>query len=162
SHDDAGQTRQWESPDPLGDLERLIGETRAATLPGLPPFCGGAVGYAGYDTVRYIENLPNAPTDDRQLPDMSFAIFHKMVVFDHVDKTMYVIVMARVNDGGDKRRLYDDTCRAVDELVARLSQPAADLPPTDIDTSGEPHVPYESNFRREDFEAAVGKCLEYI
>jgi anthranilate synthase component 1 len=38
----------------------------------------------------------------------------------------------------------------------------ADLPPADIDTAGAPHVPYESNFHREDFEAAVDKCLEYI
>src|SRR5262245_39809318 len=37
------QMREWESPDPLGELERLVGETGAATLPGLPPFCGGAV-----------------------------------------------------------------------------------------------------------------------
>src|SRR5205085_8521684 len=161
---EGAQVREWESPDPLGDLERLIAATRAATLPGLPPFCGGAVGYAGYDTVRYIERLPNAPADDRGLPDMSFAIFHKMVVFDHIDKTMYVIVMARVDHGAahvgeslrdsqsrlgetrpratgeatDLQRVYDDTCRAVDELVARLSRPAADLPPTDIDTAGEP------------------------
>ncbi len=186
---EGGHAREWDSPDPLGELERLIGETRAATLPGLPPFCGGAVGYAGYDTVRYIENLPNAPSDDRGLPDMSFAIFHKMVVFDHIDKTMFVIVMAPigVQDVGvqasacneqakartpteqtkawtpaDARRAYDNACREVDDLVARLSRPVADLPPADIDTAGEPNVPYESNFRREDFEAAVEKCLEYI
>src|SRR5205085_9260045 len=131
---EGAQVREWESPDPLGDLERLIAATRAATLPGLPPFCGGAVGYAGYDTVRYSERLPNAPADDRRLPDMSFAIFHKMVVFDHIDKTMYVIVMARVDKGSEMRQVYDGACRDVDELVARLSRPAADLPPTDIDT----------------------------
>ena len=34
---------------------------RAVTLPELPPFCGGAVGYAGYDTVRYFEHLPQRP-----------------------------------------------------------------------------------------------------
>jgi anthranilate synthase component 1 len=106
---------------------------------------------------------------------MSFALFHKMVVFDHIDKTMYVIVMAKVGvhasaSGGqakawtpaDTRRAYDDACRAVDELVTRLSRPAADLPPVDINTLGEPQVPYESNFRREDFETAVNRCLEYI
>src|SRR5262245_39048925 len=129
SHAATGHARQWESADPLGELERLIGETRAATLPGLPPFCGGAVGYAGYDTVRYIENLPRAPADDRGLPDMSFAIFHKMVVFDHIDKTMFVIVMAPVDRGADLQQAYDQACRAVDDLVARLSRPVADLPP---------------------------------
>jgi anthranilate synthase component 1 len=178
--DAAGKSREWESPDPLGELERLVSSSRAAALPGLPPFCGGAVGYAGYDTVRYIERLPNPPADDRGLPDLSFALFHKMVVFDHIDKTMYVIVMARVGvqapacgdsvcgpqaeawTPAEARRAYDDACQEVDQVVARLSRPIADLPPADIDTSGEPRVAYESNFRREDFEEAVEKCLEYI
>ena len=61
---------------------------RVAKLPELPPFIGGAVGYAGYDTVRYVENLPNAPTDDRDLPDLSFAFYDHMVVFDNVQKTV--------------------------------------------------------------------------
>ena len=159
---DAGETsiREWESDDPLGELERLIASARAATLPGLPPFCGGAVGYAGYDTVRYIERLPHPPTDDRGLPDMAFAIYHKMIVFDHIDKTLYVIALADVS-GSDARAAYHKACGAVDALVDRLAAPA-DLRPADVATAGDPHVPYTSNFPREGFEAAVERCLEYI
>ena len=69
---------------------------RVAKLPELPPFVGGAVGYAGYDTVRYVENLPNAPNDDRELPDLSFAFYDHMVVFDNVQKTAIVVVLAMV------------------------------------------------------------------
>src|SRR6478672_9916563 len=67
--------REFDSADPLEDLRRVVGAYRVAHLDGLPPFCGGAVGYAGYDTVRYAERLPNAPLDDRQLPDLAFALF---------------------------------------------------------------------------------------
>ena len=49
--------------DPLKELEALIAGYRAAPHPKLPRFCGGAVGYAGYDIVRYAEHLPNAPLD---------------------------------------------------------------------------------------------------
>ncbi len=50
-----------------------------STSKGLPRFAGGAVGYAAYDAVRYTENLPNAPPDDRGLPDLSFAFYDRMV-----------------------------------------------------------------------------------
>ena len=67
----------------------------AAVLPELPPFCSGAVGYAGYDTVRYTERLhQSAETTIARLPDLSFAFFDRMVVFDHVNKTMIVVAMA--------------------------------------------------------------------
>src|SRR5688500_1747374 len=46
---------------PLDLLRHYVKAFRVAKLPDLPPFVGGAVGYAGYDTVRYVENLPNAP-----------------------------------------------------------------------------------------------------
>ena len=66
-------TRRYPSDDPLRELESLLERYRAAHLPGLPRFSGGAVGYAGYDVVRYTERLPNAPSDDRGLPDLAFA-----------------------------------------------------------------------------------------
>ena len=85
--------------DPLKYFEDQIAAYSAPHIPGLPRFCGGAVGYAGYDTIRYIENLPNAPTDDRQLPDLSFAFYDRMVIFDHIFKTVFVVVQSRVDSG---------------------------------------------------------------
>ena len=77
-------------------LREHVQAIRVAKLPELPPFVGGAVGYAGYDTVRYVENLPNAPKDDRKLPDLSFAFYDHMIVFDNVQKTVIVVVLAKV------------------------------------------------------------------
>ena len=59
----SGRWVESSSADPLRVLEEMIAEYRAPNLPALPRFCGGAVGYAGYDTVRYVERLPNAPSD---------------------------------------------------------------------------------------------------
>ena len=56
---------------------------------------GGAIGYAGYDTVRYVERLPNAPEDDRKLPDLAFGFFDHLLVFDNVDKTLTVLVLRK-------------------------------------------------------------------
>jgi anthranilate synthase component 1 len=145
---------------PLEELRDLVKKVRVATLAGLPPFTGGAVGYAGYDTVRYVENLSHAPHDDRQIPDLSFAFYDHMIVFDNVQKTAIVVVLAKIEN--DLRRAYDIACRRVDRLVDKLAEPKDGLAPVDIDTAGDAHLRYQSNFTQPEFEDAVGKCVEYI
>jgi anthranilate synthase component 1 len=157
-----GLREEFDSADPLSELRKRLDPFRAVHLPGMPPFIGGAIGYAGYDVVRYVENMPNAPPDDRGLPDLSFGLYDRMVVFDNVSKAMYVIAMARLDRAeGDVDQAYADAQQRVDELVAQLSAPAP-LAPADIASAGEPTLAYRSNFRREDFESAVRKCVEYI
>ena len=100
--------------------------------------------------------------DDRGLPDLSFAFYDQMVVFDNVSKALFVIAMARLDKtAGDARKAYDEACRRVDDLVARLSQPT-NLPPADIATSGPVKIAWKSNFEQREFEDAVRKCVEYI
>jgi anthranilate synthase component 1 len=152
---------EFQSDDPLAELERLVRGVSAATLEDLPPFTSGAVGYAGYDVVRYSENLSNAPDDDRHLPDLSFSFYDQMVVFDHITKTIVVVAMAHVTQG-DLEAAYDDACQRVDALVDQLSKEKEPLQMADIDTSGEVRVSYHSNFQRNDFENAVRKCVDYI
>ncbi|MEM1304237.1 MAG: anthranilate synthase component I, partial [Planctomycetota bacterium] len=148
-------------PNPMDRLRDRVAAVRVAHPPELPPFVGGAIGYAGYDTVRYVEHLPDAPEDDRGLPDLAFAFFDHMVVFDNVQKTVTVIVLANVADAGGAELLarYEDACRRVDELVERLGKPVTDLAPADIDTSGGVTLPYRSNFTQDGFEQAVRKCV---
>src|SRR4051794_20938941 len=81
-----GAGRQYTASDPIRDLQELVEQYRSVHLPELPRFAGGAVGYASYDAVRYTERLPDVPRDDRNLPDLSFSFFDRMVVFDHIRK----------------------------------------------------------------------------
>jgi anthranilate synthase component 1 len=156
-------TERLTAADPLAELKRRVDALRAATLPELPPFCSGAVGYAGYDTVRYIERLPNAPPDDRGLPDLSFAFYDTMVVFDNVAKTITVVAMARLDEHpGDLRAAYDEACRKIDRLVERLDAPAQPVHMADIDPAAKLAPRYDCDFPKERFCAAVERCLEYI
>lgn len=152
-----------EADDPLDELKRRVESIRAARLPELPPFCSGAIGYAGYDVVRYTEHLPNAPEDDRALPDMAFAFYDHMVVFDHIHKTVTVIAMARVDhQGGDLRAAYDDACGRIDALVAKLETADTTLELADLGSEELAEPTFRSNLSREQYETAVAKCVDYI
>ncbi|MDR3636320.1 MAG: anthranilate synthase component I [Isosphaeraceae bacterium] len=158
----ADGTRTFTSADPFRELQALVERYRAVPLRGLPRFAGGAVGYASYDAVRYTEHLPQAPPDDRGLPDLSFAFYDRMVIFDHIRKTVLVVAHAHLVPGTDPQAAYDAACNRVDELVARLAEPAPELVPTDIDTDGPVRLVPRSNFTREQYEAVVRRCQEYI
>ncbi len=170
-----GQTHELQHPDPLKLLEEWLGRYRGPNLPGLPRFCGGAVGYAGYDTVRYVERLPHPPLDDRKLPDLSFAFYDRMVIFDHINKTIAVVAHAHtpVVKPQDERseswgsdaaltRSYEEACARVDQLVEQLAARQAAPKLTDIAPVGQVQRSFQSNFGPGDFEKAVEKAKEYI
>jgi anthranilate synthase component 1 len=158
---DNGGTRAFHHDDPLKLLEETLADYRSPPMPGLPRFCGGAVGYAGYDTVRYVERLGNPPLDDRKLPDLCFALYDRMVIFDHINKTIAVVAHAHV-DRDFPDQSYYQACTEVDVLVELLQEKKADLPLRDIAAGGPVRRAYQSNFAPSDFEAAVVKAKEYI
>lgn len=158
-----GGMREFSTTDPLRDLQELLPHRNYYQAKNLPAFTGGLVGYAGYDTIRYYEGekLTTPPKDDRHIPDLLFGLYNELVIFDHVDKTIKVVANADLSDGRDAERAYTDACRRIDGVVQRLQQPPM-LSIGEIDPGGTPTLRYESNFTRDDFEAAVRKGQEYI
>jgi anthranilate synthase component 1 len=159
---DPSATRRCTSADPLVDLQQLVEKYHAAHVPGLPRFAGGAVGYAAYDAVRYTEHLPDVPRDDRGLPDLSFSFFDRMVLFDHVRKTVLVVAQAHLGPGTNVQAAYNRACARVDELVGRLAAPGPELALADLDTNGPVALTPRSNFTRDAYEDVVRHCQEYI
>jgi len=152
------------APDPLVPLEELTSKLKPASLPGLPRFSSGAVGYLSYDCVRYFEHLPHPPEDDLGLPDLVFSFYDSMLIFDHLDKTLKVVALARL-EGKSEKAAYTEACERVDALVEMISSPiqaAAESITEDIAITGKPTVDFQSNFEKDEFEDAVRKCKEYI
>lgn len=122
--DDSTPPRRFRSADPFRDLEQLVERYRTVPLKGLPRFVSGAVGFASYDAVRYTEKLPDVPPDDRGIPDLSFALYDRMLLFDHIRKTVLAVALAHVGPGSEPKAAYRRACERLDELVGRLSGPA--------------------------------------
>jgi len=157
-----GQTTNHTVSDPLAFLREKLGCFSVASLPDLPPFAGGAIGYAAYDVVRYVEKLPNAPKDDRNLPDLDFGFYDLMVVFDNVNKTLLVLNLVSKSACGDDRATYEGAVKRVDEVTARICKSISSLPPADIVLGQPPTIRPKSNFTQAEFESAVLKCRDYI
>jgi anthranilate synthase component I len=162
-----------EGEDPLHVLKALMSGIRFVEDPDLPPFCGGAVGYIGYDAVRFFERLPDLKPDDRGLPDCYFVFTDTLLIFDHVRHKIRVLCLARVD--GDLVSAYQGAVAKVEGLVDRLRSPLPRLP--DRDTSSSPptvvtpipasepparDLAVRSIPSREEYEAAVLKAKEYI
>ena len=150
--------------DPLAALETRLAAHRALETDALPRFAGGAVGYFAYDSVRYVEHLPDAPPDDRRLPDISLGFYEQMVIFDHLSKA--ILLVGQIDrtriDAVGLETAYADAVAGLDTLSDRLFAAPAAPQATPIDTTGPVGLAYESNFTRGDFEAAVDRGKEYI
>jgi para-aminobenzoate synthetase component 1 len=80
---------------PLDELARLLARWRAGCstwVAGLPPFCGGAIGYLGYELLHRIENIPELGARGRDsLPDISLALFDLVFATDLVERRSFVL-----------------------------------------------------------------------
>ena len=71
--------------DPLVLLLNLLRSYATSSLPGLPPFQGGAAGYMGYDLGRLLERLPVLAADDLELPDLCLAFYDWVLARDSLE-----------------------------------------------------------------------------
>ncbi len=77
--------------DPLREIEKLMRRFRAVALPDLPRFCGGLVGYLGYDVVRFIEPVPPPADPDLAMPDTLLMLSDTMAIFDHARHRLLLV-----------------------------------------------------------------------
>ena len=149
-----------ETTDPIKVLEQQISKFSPVCVNGLPDFFGGAVGYSSYDSVRYVENLPETTIDDLNLPDMYFMFYDEIIIFDHLNKTIKVVCAAYL-DERDIQDVYEDAVNKIDNVINKLRTPVMTLS-DDITEKGDLNIKFSSNFKEPDFLQAVETCKEYI
>lgn len=148
--------------DPLRFLREVLDERRGARVEGLPRFWGGAVGYLGYDMVRFMERVPFVPKPSLAIPDASMMLTDALLIFDNVRNTIRVVVTARVGEGqGSLQQIYSDAVHRIQAVLARLRKPLEE--PLESRKVAQVILKQpESNMGREAFLRAVERAKEEI
>jgi len=145
--------------DPLLQIEDELRRYQLVSVPGLPRFHGGAVGYLAYEVAQYYEKLPVPAADPQGLPESVFMFTDTLLVFDHLQHNIKVVSHARLD--GDVEASYRQATWKIEELVARLAKPLAQLPYSTA-KSGSADRSLTSNTTEEQFKRKVEKAKEYI
>lgn len=164
---------------PLTFLRKLLNLYRQASHDPLPPFTGGLIGLVSYDFVNYLERLPVTVVDDLKIPEIHFFLTSRVVAFDHVNETGYLIVSpgaveiySRFFDEitpcslpdatphmVDPSAIYSD---AVDELLKTASE-IKDIPATDYPLSPKRKtVQIHHELSLKDYSDMVLRAKQYI
>jgi len=145
--------------DPLKIIEERILSYNPAIVDGLPAFFGGAVGYVGYDAIRYFERIPKTAEDDLEIPEMVFLFTDTLVAFDHIKHKMKVIANVRVS-GGDVNELYSRAIERIDEVIKKLRTPRGHAQLVEMGRFKTKE--FSSNVSKEQFVGMVDKSKKYI
>ncbi len=147
--------------DGLEVVERVMKKYRPVTLPGLPRFTGGAVGFIGYEFIHDVEPVVPRPThDELGTPTMYFIVADQLLVFDRVAQTITVLVNAAIDEAANPTDAYETAVEEIGRLLTLLEQPSEHVPvsvPSEVSS-----VPFQSNVAKEKFLANVQTSKKYI
>ena len=138
--------------DPFSALRRLWADFGIASR---RQFCGGAVGFFGYDLGRFIEELPNLAEDDLGLPDAVFFFCSVFVVFDHERHSGEIIALVETDDAGLAKKEAE---KRIAQVKAQLDGPLVPL----RGGAGGRRTKWHSNFTKEAFTRVVREAKDYI
>lgn len=151
---------------PIDVLKGYLRAYSSPSLPDLPRFTGGAVGFFGYDLLQYYEKLPAHRVDDLQMNDIQFMFCDQVIVFDHFKQQLKIIANVHIPQHGTDAQIveaYEATCAKIEETIERLKRPLPALSmsqqpiPADVELGD-----VKSNLTKEQFIDNVEKAKEYI
>ncbi len=142
--------------DPVEILKQEMYRFRPVDVDGLPRFYGGAVGYMGYEMVRFFERVPDRDKPSIDAFDMFFMIPEIVLIFDNLQHRLKIVSPVLV--GKNPEDDYERATLLIEDTVKRLQKPVPD-----ITNGGKQNRAFESSFgTKEDFMAAVDRVKEYV
>lgn len=145
--------------DPLNKLRELMAAYQPVEIDGLPRFSGGAVGYLGYDMIRFIEDLPDSNVAEISGWDACFMFTERLLIFDNMRQKIKLVCNIHIQEGEDLAAGYQRAQDQIEQMLLQLRQP---LPYQGGEPHGDGEQELEANFKHDDFKAAVECCKEYI
>ncbi len=126
-------------------------------LPELPRLTGGAVGFSAYDTFRQVENLPDVPEDDLNLPEAIWCFYDEIFAFDHVKHQVILIKTVFTDSDKDPEELYGNAISDLDKMEAVATNAGYERKHFSIETES-----LTSNIKEAAFREMVETAKNYI
>ena len=146
-----------DKPDQL--IEKIIEEFKFETPKKLPKICSLISGYFSYDSIRYIEKIPNNCKNDLNLPDVRLLRPKTLVIYDNLKKEIFYIINI-FNDEKIKnyQKKYEEIKIELSKILIQSSVKSLNSSVKQVSKD----IKVKSNTPKNKFLKMVGKAKEYI
>jgi len=146
---------------PLAEIKKIMQDFRSVEVPGLPRFYGGLVGYIGYDTVRFFENIPDKNKDDLKIPDVLLILTDTLLIFDRLNQSIKIVnnvILPKASGLLKKKKLYEKAIKKIESIYDDFNRPVARK--ESLTLPGKLRI--HSNLKQSEFIRMVKRAKEYI
>jgi len=147
---------------PIDEIKKIMQGFKSVTVKGLPRFCGGLVGFIGYDTVRFFEELPDKNPDELKVPDALLILADTLLVFDHVNHNIKIVTNVMLPKGrlstARRAAFYQRAVKKIASIQEDFNNSVDESEPKALPQK----IKFSSNFKKREFEKVVREAKKYI
>lgn len=155
--------KEVQSGNPLEEVREYLRGFVVPDYEGLPSFFGGAIGYLGYETLRYFEEVPVRESEEHEdVPDGYMVVPEMVLVYDSVRRSVFVIALTEPQSYADPEACYLEAEQRIEEICQRLSQPMAFNETSPRDPLSARDIGVMNRMEKPDFLEAVETCKKHI
>jgi anthranilate synthase component I len=146
---------------PLDEIKKIMQGFRSVAVAGLPRFYGGLVGYVGYDTVRFFENIPDKNKDELNIPDTLFILTNTLLIFDRLNHTIKIlssVILPKAASLSQKKRLYAEAVKKIQTIHSYFNKFVIGSQ----DSAKPEKLNVQSNLKKNEFTRMIKLGQEYI
>ena len=152
-----GAGNQIEQKNYFETLKDQLSKYKIVSVPELPSFTCGAVGFIGYEMIGQIERMPAPKTDVIENDEALLAYYDHLIAFDHLKNEIILMANVFVDSNSDLEMLFDEAQHRLATIREKLNRPPHPDLNFNVDWTTE-----KQNFNKKDFLAAVDKAKEHI
>ena len=138
-------------------LKNIRNEYNLNKIPELPSFTGGLVGYMGYETISWFEDIPIKEGSDLNIPDSVFMLFEDIIIFDHLKGTVFIVSNTKIDTKISLKYQYEKSKKRIDIIGEKLHSKINYQTPSQSQRNQ-----VNSNLSKSEFHSMVMKAKKYI
>ena len=140
-------------------IDKIIEEFKFETPKSLPKLCSLISGYFSYDSIRYIEKIPDNCKDDLNIPDVRLLRPRTLIIHDNLKKEIFFIINIYKDEKiRDYQKKYDEIRSDLFRLLIQSSIKNIDNR-TQLKSN---NIKVKSNTSKNKFLQMVNKAKKYI